>query len=68
LPIYELDYKAYDKAVQYHMPMIYTGDGMEFFNKVDDFVGYVPKEKIVPITTAGWIFGPMTKEHRRTIS
>ena len=61
LPIYELDYKAYDKAVQYHMPMIYTGDGMEFFNKVDDFVGYVPKEKIVPITTAGWIFGPMTK-------
>lgn len=50
LPWKDLDYKVYDKYADFHLPMIYTGSTMSFFNAVEDMAGYVDKNKLVPVT------------------
>ena len=50
LPWKDLDYQVYDKYADFHLPMIYTGSTMSFFNSVEDMSTYVNKKKLMPIT------------------
>ncbi len=61
VPLHELDYKVYDNQVQYHLPMIYTGDSLTFLQKIEDFNDYIDRKKSIPTTSYGWSGGPLSR-------
>lgn len=57
-----LDYKAYDKAVRWHCPMIYTSSPVDYYQRVLALTKYIEPRKIMPVTSSGWAFAAATRQ------
>ncbi len=49
----KLDYKLYNKAATYNLPMIYTSP-LDFYQRVGLTAQYVGRDKLIPTTCAGY--------------
>ncbi len=57
-----IDYKAYDKAVRWHGPMIYTSSPVDYYQRVLAVTKYIDPKKTMPVNSAGWTFAAATRQ------
>lgn len=57
-----VDYKLYDKYVDFHCPMIYTSSMIDYYTKILAMAKYIDHKKLVPDTTYGYTFSHVTRQ------
>lgn len=51
-----LPYKIYDDSADYHSPMLYFNNCIDYYDKVKEMSEKLKADKLIPIPTFGWYF------------
>jgi hypothetical protein len=57
-----IDYHAYDKAIRWHGPMIYTSSPIDYYQRVLAVTKYIDPKKTMPVNSSGWTFAGATRQ------
>jgi hypothetical protein len=57
-----IDYRVYDKAVDFHNPMIYTASPVDYYLRTHAASKILNPKKFYPVNSIGWTFAGMMRQ------